>query len=479
LSKLSPTAWVTTEKIFAQAFGLIVFAIQAPLLGPHAFGLLSVVMVFVGFWEAVPGFAATDALISVRVMDAEHVTGLLVVTGVSGAIVGLAVMGAANPLARALGYQELAPIMYAMAVLPLLNAVSIVPTAMAMREMRFRSLTLRTTVSLAAGGTTGLVLAVAGAGAWALVFQALVQRIVGVMILWSVVPVPLSRRPSLRHVLELLVFAVPNTVSRGMSWSSGQLPRLILGFHLGPTLLGLFTLATRLNDVVTQVAIAPKTQVARVALCRHVNNPEALNKAVAQTFTMTGLIAFPICIGGAAVMVPLVETWLDARWLPAIVPCQLLLLMGVPFVTIYVAASLLLALNKQFWEAVICTAQSLATVASVALVATYGVTAAAAAIACVALATVPLAMYIMWRICGVSLRAICGSQLPLLAASCVMGLVVCAIRLRLEPWLGALASLPLEIFIGAILYAGLILLLLPKLALAVTGNRLKFLVPGS
>jgi hypothetical protein len=79
----------------------------------------------------------------------------------------------------------------------------------------------------------------------------------------------------------------------------------------------------------------------------------------------------------------------------------------------------------------------------------------------------------------VSLRAICGSQLPLLAASCVMGLVVCAIRLRLEPWLGALASLPLEIFIGAILYAGLILLLLPKLALAVTGNRLKFLVPGS
>ena len=130
----------------------------------------------------------------------------------------------------------------------------------------FRSLTIRTVVSQSAGAVAGLALALAGAGVWALVSQALVQRGLAVIILWAAVPLTIDRRLSWKHLRELSTFALPNLVSRCMSWGSGQLPRLILGVYLGPTRLGLFTLATRLHDVVTQVAIMPKAQVARVDL---------------------------------------------------------------------------------------------------------------------------------------------------------------------------------------------------------------------
>jgi hypothetical protein len=54
-SAWSPTSWVTTQTAFTQGFGFLLFAIQAPLLGPRPFGLMSMVMIFAGFVEFVLG----------------------------------------------------------------------------------------------------------------------------------------------------------------------------------------------------------------------------------------------------------------------------------------------------------------------------------------------------------------------------------------------------------------------------------------
>jgi PST family polysaccharide transporter len=468
MSRLSPTAWVTAEKLFSQGFGLVIFAVQAPLLGPHAFGLMAAVMVLVGFWDAVPGAAATDALISVRALDTAHLTAIVVATAAAGLAAGLCVWAAAGALAGAFGEPELVPIMRAMAVLPLLQALSIAPIASAQRDMRFRSLTIRTVVSQSAGAVAGLALALAGAGVWALVSQALVQRGLAVIILWAAVPLTIDRRLSWKHLRELSTFALPNLVSRCMSWSSGQLPRLILGVYLGPTRLGLFTLATRLHDVVTQVAIMPKAQVARVDLRRHAGTPDAMNAAVARALSQIGLIMFPLCIGGACVMAPLVDTWLDPRWHDAITPCRILLLMGVPFVTIYMSASLLLALNKQVWESVICTVQSVGTVAAVAAVARYGVADAALAMAALAVATVPLAVLVMRARCGIRLGAVITPQLPPLAAACAMGTAVLLLGSALQGRVGNAAALALEILAGAAVYTSLVATFTPHVTRSVS-----------
>ena len=131
---------------------------------------------------------------------------------------GAAVFGFAEPIAAAFGSAELASIMWVMAVLPLINAF----LAAAQREMRFQSTTLRTIASLLAGGVTGLVLALTGAGVWALVWQAIVQRFVAVVVLWIAVPIPLGFAVSSRHFREVASFAMPVMLSRVMGWASGQ-----------------------------------------------------------------------------------------------------------------------------------------------------------------------------------------------------------------------------------------------------------------
>ena len=63
---LRPTVWVTAERVFTEVFSLTLFAVQARLLGPTAFGLIAAVMVFISFWDAVPMNAVLEALVSVR-----------------------------------------------------------------------------------------------------------------------------------------------------------------------------------------------------------------------------------------------------------------------------------------------------------------------------------------------------------------------------------------------------------------------------
>jgi hypothetical protein len=103
LPALSPTSWLTAKTVFSQIFAIALFAIQAPLLGPRAFGLISIVMVFVGFCEVVLGDAVSESLISIRQIDTSHFdtmnTVILLVSLICGAIVFFAAVPAAHYLA--------------------------------------------------------------------------------------------------------------------------------------------------------------------------------------------------------------------------------------------------------------------------------------------------------------------------------------------------------------------------------------------
>ena len=226
---LRPTVWVTVERVFTEVFSLSLFAVQARLLGPTAFGLIAAVMVFISFWDAVPMNAVLEALVSVRRIEERHFTTGATATVLVSLMFGAAVFGCAGPMADLFGDAEMGSVMRAMAVLPLLQAFSIVPLAMTRREVRFQATTVRTIVSLVAGGAVGLVLALAGVGVWALVWQALVQRLVAAIVLWSIVRVPVRPVLSFRHGHDLLGFIMPVLWSSVMSWGAGQLPRLFLG----------------------------------------------------------------------------------------------------------------------------------------------------------------------------------------------------------------------------------------------------------
>src|SRR6202011_4209223 len=100
-------------------------------------------------------------------------------------------------------------------------------------EMQVKPLALRVLVSTLVGGAVGLVLTVMHFGVWALVWQAMVQRIVNVSVLWRLVDVPFRLGFSTPHFLELWRYIAPMMITQTMTWSASQIPRFILGLFLG------------------------------------------------------------------------------------------------------------------------------------------------------------------------------------------------------------------------------------------------------
>ena len=459
--RLTPTTWVTIQTVYEQGFGIVLFAVQAAALGPHAFGLFSLVMVFIGFCEFVLGIAASEALISIPDIEDSHFHTMTTANVFLSILLGAGVFLGADAIAGIFGEAELAPVLRWMSALPFISAFCAAPIAASKREMRFRPIAMRSIAGLTIGGIVGLTMALLGAGVWALVAQAMVQRTVSAIILWAAVPLRPQISFSMRHFTELQRFAAPVMLSRTMNWASGQAPRLVLGFYLGATELGLFSLAARLSDVLVQVALEPKTSVARVDLRRFANDPRGLEQAMRKLLLQMSVFCFPLCIGGAAVVPTLFHAWLDPHWFGGIAVAQMLMLMGVPCITLYCSTAVLLAMNRQKWEALISTAQTSTTLLAAILFAPLGLMAASAAIALRPLLLLPLPVLLMHRVCKLPVRLILGTQGPALAASVLMGAAVWLLGPHLEHLFGDAAALILLVLSGAAIYAAAIALLLP------------------
>jgi len=463
-SRLSPASWLTARAIFGQVFGLGLFAIQAPLLGPRAFGLISMVMIFVGACESVLIEAAAESLISIRVIEDQHYSTMTCVNVGIAVLFGIVIFIAAPQIAALFGASSLVSILRWMSILPAITAFSAAPTAATKRDMQFRPLAIRSMGSVLVGGCVGLILTLTGAGVWALVWQALVTRLVAAWVLWYAVPLDFRLGFSKRHFDDLLRFAAPTMLSRVMNWAGAQVPRLILGIYWGPVQLGLFSLAGRLSDILMEIVVVPRYAVARVELRKFAFAPADFDDALRQISTRMSVFCFPVCLGGAVILPTLFHVWLNPGWYLGIIPAQFMLLICMPLITHYCVGAALLALNHQSTEALGSIAQTVAIVVIVFLSAPLSLNVACAAIALRPLVLLPLPLALLKVRSATPIRSLLISQARPLVAALVMGACVWFLREFLSGFLNNLTLLLVLACVGALIYGLLIVVLMPEFA---------------
>ncbi len=257
---------MTSGRVTQQALSLILFAVLAPILGPRPYGLFALVMVFVGFCELILLDGAVEALVTVDDLHHLHTTTANLTNGLIALVFGLAMFALAPAIAAAMHDAEVRNVMWALAPMPVLSTLSAAPVAVLRRSLKFKQLAIQAILGLTIGGVFGIVLAVAGAGVWALVLQVLAQRIAELAIAWIAVPVRFSLTWSAPHFHQLRPVALNVYGARMMALVNGQLPRLVLGFTLGPTDVGLFALGSRFHDIIVDTMALPRAAVGRIEL---------------------------------------------------------------------------------------------------------------------------------------------------------------------------------------------------------------------
>ncbi len=311
-----------------QATNLVVTLVLASVLGPSAFGLVAMAMVFVFLAQLLAQQGVGPALIQREAVTDEHYTaGFWLVLGAATVLTVGALLGS-GWWADLNNEEQLAPVLRALSPILILRALIVVPDAILRRDLDFKPLAVRTNTASLIGGLVGIAAAVLGAGVWALVIQQLLTAAVETLVVWLAV----SWRPT---------WAFPRDAYRdlvGYSWRSTaasmgvvatrRADALIIGLVLGATTVGLYRLAARLVDTLMQSIQGSIRAVSLPDLARLQSDPPAFRARIRQ-LQMISSVAMVIPLAALAACGPTIIEILGDEWTDASVALAPLCLAGV------------------------------------------------------------------------------------------------------------------------------------------------------
>jgi PST family polysaccharide transporter len=397
------------------------FLVLAPIVGPRGYGLFALALSGIAIAEALLAATAVQVLVDSERLDERHLSTALVATVAAGAAMSLVLYAAAGRIGAMLDEAPLADIFQSLTLLPMLGALTVVPTARLRRDGRQAPFAAATISGLATGGGAGVALAWAGAGPWSLVAQIVVQRFIECAVLWIMAGRGVGLGWSRTHFAELNARLDLHALAAVWPAVARHGPCLLIGLSLGPVATGLYMIAARCAEAISDIARAlpwPRAPVPPAEIARRV-----------------GLVAFPAMLGSASLAI-IAPALLDARWWGAVPAAQLLTIAAIPAALSY--ARTVTARDRPGearWQA----AQGIAGLAVVALAVPYGLVAVAAAALAHAAAFGLASLWPIRRRLAGDWRSGLEQATRSLTAACATGLLLFALA---EPVALALAPVP-------------------------------------
>jgi O-antigen/teichoic acid export membrane protein len=448
--------WAFVETWGRQLLLLALFAVLARLLGPEAYGLVALatavttaadMLITNGGWS--------EALIQRRDLEPAHLDAVFWFGLAGSAALALAAVAAAGPLARLFDEPRLEDLVRWLSLtLPLYGAV-IVPGALLRREFDFAPHTARALLAPTAAGAVAVPMALQGYGVSSLVAYHLTQAAVTAAVLWRAQRWRPSLRFSPEHFRELLPYVAGITGERVIGVADNLLPRLAIGYVLGPAPLGQYAAARRVADFLFTLATVPLSRVALPSFASLGEDPERLRRALRAGGELAGLFAFPCFLGVAVVAPDLMPAVFGPAWAPSAAVVQVLALVGLVTPFNQLSVVLLQGVGRVGWQAALMAASTALLALLLALLGgPFGLEGVAAALLVRAYVVFPVRLHVTRRVAGIDVAEAYRGVLPTLAAALVMAGVVLLWRHWLLPaGTGAWAALASSAAVGAVAYA--------------------------
>lgn len=303
-----------TGQVARVGIQLLGIAVLARLLAPEAYGLLAMVMVLVSLGEIFRDFGLSPAAVQSPTLTPQQRDNLFWANTAIGS--GFLLLGSvvADVVAAFYREPEVAPIMRALSVTFLLNGLAAQYRAGLTRDMRFLPLALVEVLAQALGLVTGVLLAIGGAGYWALVAQQIAQGAAGLLLLVAIArwrPGLPKRGQEMQHFWR---FGWNLVGTQLVGFLSTNVDSLVLGRRLGADVLGVYDRAYRLIMVPLAQVRNPSTTVALPVLSRVGNDYERAGLFLVRGQLALGysvVLALGFACGAAQ---PLIELFLGDAW---------------------------------------------------------------------------------------------------------------------------------------------------------------------
>jgi O-antigen/teichoic acid export membrane protein len=229
---------------FGGQFALL--AVLARLLTPADFGLVSASLILIGFMRMLTEGLIGPALTQRKELTGDHVATAFALSLLGGVTAMIVIAMGAPAVAAWFGMAELTPIVRGLSVIFVIQSFAVVPAALLQRHFRFADLAKVELGSFGSFATVGVILALLGVGAWALVGAHLAQSASRVVLLLRRQPHERTLRVDRLAARDLVRFGSSHTVAGVFNAIALQGDYVIVGRWLSAAALGVYGRAYQL-----------------------------------------------------------------------------------------------------------------------------------------------------------------------------------------------------------------------------------------
>jgi O-antigen/teichoic acid export membrane protein len=419
-SIISGVIWSALDSAVGQSLTLVIYMMMARLLSPQILGVVATGALALDFCRSV---LIESVAIAVQARaepkDEDYTASFWLIAGLS-LLAALALFVSSDAIERFSGLSDMALVLKGFCIVVAVQGLSRTHEAWLTRNQLFRSLAIRSLLSISAGGAVGIALASQGYGVLALVGQLVTTSLISLISLWTLTPWTPGFRFSRTAASELLRYARYVALTGITNFANANSDLIFVTWYTGAAGAGFYSLAKRLVNAVS-IVIGNALNRVFFATIAGLQHDQGASRATLVDFVMyTSLLTAPIFAGIAALAPDLIVDFFGLKWIEAAPLLSIMSVTGFLTTIGLYNHSVILAFGKPHWQTWLTLIYAVSNITIFVVAAPFGLIAIASGYVVRALALYPLSAGASMRILSLGIRPYILALMPASVGSAVM-----------------------------------------------------------
>lgn len=316
--------WKFAERISAQGVSFLVSVVLARILMPSDYGSVALILVFINIANVFVTSGFSTALVQKKDADSVDFSTNFYCSLCMSVLVYAVLFLAAPWIASFYEMPELIQILRVFALKIPLSAYSAIQHAYVERNMLFKRYFFSTLGGTLISGAVGIVMAICGFGAWALIAQYFTNTIVDILVLSITVPWHPKLAFSWKSAKSMMNYGWKILAADLSGTFFDQLRSLIVGKTYTSADLAFYNKGNQLPSLITTNVSSSIMTVLFPAIANISDERERVKEMTRKAVKIMSFVMFPMLFGLAAVAEPLIDILFTVKWEGAVPFVQIL-----------------------------------------------------------------------------------------------------------------------------------------------------------
>jgi O-antigen/teichoic acid export membrane protein len=339
-------AWIVTGRAVILLIAIGTGVVLSRLLDPHDFGVYGIAQIFTGIISRLGNLGFGQALIQRKEIHDDHISSffmfnLFIFTLLASLLILVA------PFVGASFESPLAGRVLAVAALTYFaDPFSSVARVLMQRRMNFKGPAISDVVENFVSAAASITFAWRGYGVWSLVYGQLWGTILYTILLM----IQAQWRPRFKYnhaaIKDLYSFGLNMTLKRLLIYGTDKVDYFFTGKQLGLVSLGIYEKSFNLMNLTVKELSVRVGPVMFSAFSKIQDDHARLVNVYHKVMLTLSLIAYPVLFGLCLVAPAFIHVLYGEKWMPSVVPLQIMCVAGLMRIHLQVTSSVVNAMGK-------------------------------------------------------------------------------------------------------------------------------------